>query len=91
MCMKNIIEINDFNAPELDIYARKSEVQLRRYNEPFPGLLLQKVRRCGPCVQQQAMNRFHFWSSIRILRARRKNFWHVFRRPLYIQQNMKSL
>lgn len=38
--MNNIIEINDFNAPELDIYARKSEVQLRRYNEPFPGLFI---------------------------------------------------
>ena len=38
--MNNIIEINDFNAPELDIYARTSEVQLRRYNEPFPGLFV---------------------------------------------------
>ena len=38
--MNNIIEINDFNAPELDIYARKSEVQLRRYNEPFLGLFI---------------------------------------------------
>ena len=38
--MNNIIEINDFNAPELDIYARTSEVQLRRYNEPFPGLFI---------------------------------------------------
>ena len=88
--MNNIIEINDFNAPELDIYARTSEVQLRRYNEPFPGLFIAE----SPKVivrAAQAMNRFHFWSSIRILRARRKNFWHVFRRPLYIQQNMKSL
>lgn len=38
--MNNIIEINDFNAPELDVYARTSEVQLRRYNEPFPGLFI---------------------------------------------------
>ena len=43
--MKNIIEINDFSAPELDIYARTSEVQLLRYNEPVPGFLLQKARR----------------------------------------------
>ena len=38
--MKNIIEINDFSAPELDIYARTSEVQLLRYNEPVPGFFI---------------------------------------------------
>ena len=36
--MKNIIEINDITALELDVYARTSEVQLLRYNEPNPGL-----------------------------------------------------
>ena len=38
--MKNIIEINDFSAPELDIYARTSEVKLLRYNEPAPGFFI---------------------------------------------------
>lgn len=38
--MKNIIEINDFSAPELDIYARTSEVQLLRHNEPAPGFFI---------------------------------------------------
>lgn len=38
--MNNIIEINDFSVPELDIYARTSEVQLLRYNEPSPGLFI---------------------------------------------------
>ena len=38
--MNNIIEINDFSAPELDIYARTSEVQLLRYNEPAPGFFI---------------------------------------------------
>lgn len=38
--MKNIIEINDFSAPELDIYARTSEVQLLRCNEPAPGFFI---------------------------------------------------
>lgn len=38
--MKNIIEINDITALELDIYARTSEVQLLRYNEPNPGLFI---------------------------------------------------
>ena len=43
--MKNIIEINDITALELDVYARTSEVQLLRYNEPNPGLLLQRAQR----------------------------------------------
>ncbi len=32
--MANIIEITDFHAPELDIYARRSLVQLMRLYEP---------------------------------------------------------
>ena len=36
--MKNIIEINDITALELDVYARTSEVQLLRYNEPNPDV-----------------------------------------------------
>lgn len=38
--MKNIIEINDITAPELDVYTRTSEVQLLRYYEPDPGLFI---------------------------------------------------
>ena len=38
--MPNIIEITDFNAPELDIYARLSEVQLLRLYEPKEGLFI---------------------------------------------------
>jgi len=38
--MSNIIEITDFNAPELDIYARVSEVQLLHYYEPNGGLFI---------------------------------------------------
>ena len=38
--MKNWIEIKNFEAPELDIYARLSEVQLLRYKEPEPGLFI---------------------------------------------------
>ena len=38
--MKNIIEINDITALELDVYARTSEVQLLRYNEPNPVLFI---------------------------------------------------
>lgn len=38
--MSNIIEITDLLIPELDMYARLSEVQLLRYNEPALGLFI---------------------------------------------------
>ena len=36
----NLIKISDINAPELDVFARLTENQLRTYCEPEPGLLL---------------------------------------------------
>lgn len=47
--MANIIEIKDFSAPELDLYARLNENQLLRYYEPQTGLLLRKalMSSCG--------------------------------------------
>ena len=38
--MSNIINITDLSIPELDVYARLSEVQLLRYNEPNLGLFI---------------------------------------------------
>lgn len=38
--MPNIIEITDFHAPELDVYARLSEGQLRNLHEPEKGLFI---------------------------------------------------
>ena len=38
--MPNIIEITDFAVPELDIYARLTEAQLRHYYEPEIGLFI---------------------------------------------------
>jgi len=38
--MSNIINITDLQIPELDVYARLSEVQLLRYNEPDLGLFI---------------------------------------------------
>ena len=38
--MSNIREIGDFNAPELDVYARLSERELLRYDEPLEGLFI---------------------------------------------------
>ena len=36
--MPNIIEITDFNAPELDVYARLTEAQLLNRFEPAKGI-----------------------------------------------------
>lgn len=50
--MNNIIEINDITAPELDVYARTSEVQLLRYYEPESGLFIAE----SPKVIERALN-----------------------------------
>ena len=50
--MNNIIEINDITVPELDVYARTSEVQLLRYYEPKPGLFIAE----SPKVIERALN-----------------------------------
>lgn len=50
--MPNIIKITDFDTPELDIYARLSEVQLLRYYEPNGGIFLAE----SPKVIERALN-----------------------------------
>ena len=50
--MNNWIEITDFDAPELDAYARVSELQLLRYYEPKPGLFIGE----SPKVIERALN-----------------------------------
>ena len=36
----NLIEIKDINAPEMDIFARVTERELRTMNEPHEGIFL---------------------------------------------------
>lgn len=50
--MPNIIEITDFSAPELDIYARLNENQLVHYYEPKLGLFITE----SPKVIERALN-----------------------------------
>ena len=50
--MSNIIEITDFSAPELDVYARLSEAQLVHYYEPSPGIFITE----SPKVIERALN-----------------------------------
>ena len=50
--MADIIQITDFSAPELDIYARLSEPQLKHYYEPHGGLFLAE----SPMIVERALN-----------------------------------
>ena len=50
--MPNIIEITDFEAPELDIYARLSEGQLLNRHEPEKGLFIAE----SPKVIERALD-----------------------------------
>ena len=50
--MPNIIEITDFSAPELDIYARLSETQLLHYYEPDTGIFIAE----SPKVVERALD-----------------------------------
>lgn len=48
----NIVDITDFDAQELDIYARTSEVELLRFNEPKPGVFIAE----SPKVIERALD-----------------------------------
>ena len=50
--MSNIIEITNLNIPELDVYARLSEVQLLHYYEPDLGIFIAE----SPNVIERALN-----------------------------------
>jgi len=50
--MPNIIEITDFNAPELDIFARLTEAQLRNRREAEKGIFIAE----SPKVIERALN-----------------------------------
>ncbi len=50
--MPNIIEITDFNAPELDVYARMKEVQLLNRHEPEKGIFIAE----SPKVIERALD-----------------------------------
>ena len=50
--MANIIEITDFGAPELDVYARLTEVQLLNRREPGKGMFIAE----SPLVIERALD-----------------------------------
>ena len=50
--MPNIIEITDFAAPELDVYARLREVQLLNRQDPEQGIFIAE----SPRVIERALD-----------------------------------
>ena len=50
--MANIIEITDFSAPELDIYARFTEAQLLNRDHPEQGIFIAE----SPKVIERALD-----------------------------------
>ena len=88
--MKNIIEINDITALELDVYASTSEVQLLRYNEPNPGLFIAE----SPKVIERALKAGYEPLSFLVEHKdleRQEISLRVIRKSRYTQQNMKHL
>ena len=67
--MSNIIEITDFNAPELDVYARISEIQLLNRAEPEKGIFIALLS--GRWIPD--VSRFLFWWNINILREKQRS------------------
>lgn len=51
-CIENIIEITDFNAPQLDVYARITEGQLLNRQEPEKGMFIAE----SPLVIERALD-----------------------------------
>ena len=56
--MPNIIEITDLSAPELDIYARLTQAQLRSRLEPEKGIFIAEspkvIARASPALRQRS-------------------------------------
>lgn len=60
--MKNIVEIKDFNAPELDVYARLSEAQLLNRDNPKDGIFIAE----SPKVIERALDNGYLPISVLI-------------------------
>lgn len=78
--MADIMEITDFATPELDIYARLSEVQLLHYFEPKEGLfiaespkVIERALNAGYCPVSLLLERKHIDGQARDILARCKD------------------
>ena len=59
--LQNVKEITDFDASELDVYARLTEAQLLNKDHPEKGFLLQKVRKLLAGHWMEDMIQCLFW------------------------------
>ena len=93
--MLNIIEINNFNAPELDVYARYTEAQLLNKDRPEDGLFIAE----SPKVIGRALDAGYIPISVLVEKKqmkkmkRRRKFLQDLRIQalLFLQQSLLSL
>ena len=87
--MLNIIEINNFNAPELDVYARYTEAQLLNKDRPEDGLFIAE----SPKVIGRALDAGYIPISVLVEMKRRRKFLQDLRIQalLFLQQSLLSL
>ena len=65
-------EIQDFAVPELDVYARTSEVQLLRYYEPEPGIFIAESPKVIERALKADISQSLFWWSIKTWKERHR-------------------
>lgn len=58
--MADWIEIDDISRPELDVFARLTEAQLRSRQNPEKGILLRRVPRSSNLRSTRAASRWRF-------------------------------
>ena len=73
--MANVIEITDFTAPELDVYARLSEGQLLNRAEPEKGMFIAESPRVIERALDAVVYRYHSCRRTVILKKRQKRSW----------------
>ena len=82
--MLNILEINDFSSPELDIYARRTEAQLLNKDNPKEGLFIAE----SPKVIERALDAGYEPVSFLAEKGQLKEAENIFDRiedvPVYI-------
>lgn len=82
--IQNMIEITDFDAPELDVYARLTEAQLLNKDHPEDGLFIAE----SPKVISRALDGGYELVSVLVEKKQVLENVAMYR---YIRQNLKYL
>lgn len=82
--IQNMIEITDFDAPELDVYARLTEAQLLNKDHPEDGLFIAE----SPKVISRALDGGYELVSVLVEKKQVLEDAAMYR---YIRQNLKYL